>query len=42
MQWLAVAEVKNVDAGVQPLLAVQDEDYAAFDSRPLGARWEEQ
>ena len=42
LQWSAAAEVENVDARVRPLLADQDEDYAAFDGRPLGARWVEQ
>ena len=41
LQWSAVAEVKNVDARMRPLLTDQDEDYAAFDGRPLGARWVE-
>ena len=41
LQWSAVAEVKNVDARVRPLLTDQDEDYAAFDGRSLGARWVE-
>ena len=41
VQWSAVAEVKNVDARVRPLLTDQDEDYAAFDGTPLGARWVE-
>ena len=34
LQWSAVAEVKNVDARVRPLLTDQDEVYAAFDGRP--------
>ena len=33
--------MKNIDARVRPLLTDQVEDYAAFDGRPLGARWVE-